>query len=109
MNELLNTYLPPFVTDHIYVPYLFFVIVTVEWMRYQFDGIDAKIKPKYLTALVGLMIAVICYFMERSLENVDITIVKMIVSYFVTTMFYDLVVSPIKEKYFPNFNNKQKQ
>ena len=109
MNEILNTYLPPFVTDNIYVPYLFVVWLIVEWLRYQFDGIDQRVKPKHLTAIIGIVTGIGLWLLERYGEGVVIPFSKMVVSYFVTTIMYEYMIKPIKEKLFPKFSEKQKE
>lgn len=108
MKEIVDQFLPSFVTEYIYLPYLIVVWLIVEWLRYQFYSIDKKIKPKHLTLIVGSIVGVMCYFGE-SLFGHTVPIKTLLLTYFITTMFYEYAIKPIKEKWFPNFNNKQKE
>jgi hypothetical protein len=108
MNELLNNYLPPFITEYVYLPYLLIVWLIVEWIRYQFDGIDNRIKPKHLTAIVGVFTGLSTWLLEKYGEGVTIPITKLLISYFVTTILYEYLIKPVKEKLFPKFSDKQK-
>lgn len=109
MNEFLNSYLPPWLTGNIHIPFVLFVYLVVEWLRYQFDGIDRRIKPKHLTLIVGLIVALSIYYGEMYFEQVEVPVKILIVSYFVTTISYEYLIKPIKEKFFPWLSDKQKQ
>lgn len=109
MKELIDAYLPPFVTDYVYVPYMLCVWLIVEWVRYQFEGIDARIKPKHLTLIIGIIVGVCCYFGEQWVDGADVPVWMLLVSYFVTTFLYEYAIKPIKEKFFSKFTEKQKQ
>ena len=108
MNEILKEFLPSFITEHVFIPYLFALILVVEWVRYQVDSIDKYMKPKHLVLFVGVVLAWISYFLER-LEGVELSFKLLLTSFFISTLFYEYVVKPIKQKFFPTFNDKQKQ
>lgn len=111
MKELLDTYLPSWITGYVYLPYMFAVWLIVEWIRYQFDGIDGRIKPKHLTAITGIFVGIACYFGEKHLENETIPVWMLVLSYFFTTFIYEYGIKLIKEKipFFQKFAEKQKQ
>jgi len=109
MKELIDAYLPPFITDYVYVPYMLCVWLIVEWVRYEFDNIDSKMKPKHLTLIVGIIVGIAFYFGEKFFEGIEIPHWMLIVSYFVTTFLYEYAIKPIKEKFFAKFSDKQKQ
>lgn len=108
MNEILNSYLPAVVVENVYPPMILVAYIAVEWLRYQFPHIDTKIKPKHLTLVVGLIVAVASYYLE-TLEGVSLDVRKLIVTYFVMTIAYEYAIKPIKEKFFPKFVEKQKE
>lgn len=108
MQEILTSFLPPFITDNIFVPYPFALILIVEWLRYQFDGIDNRIKPKHQVVIVGALLAVAFYFIE-TMEGVHLSFKILIISFFFSTMMYEYLVKPVKEKFFPKYSEKQKQ
>lgn len=109
MKEILDQYLPPFITEYVYLPYMMAVWLIVEWVRYQFDGIDNRIKPKHLTLVIGLVVGASCYYGEQFVDQTEVPVRVLIISYFVTTILYEYTIKPLKEKFFSKFNDKQKQ
>lgn len=110
ISDLID-FLPASVWQYVYVPYMLSVWLAVEWLRFQFDGLDAKIKPKHLTLLVGLVAGLAVHFGRKYLEGVDVPASTILVSFLLTTWIYEYAIRVIKEKipFLQNFANKQKQ
>lgn len=92
------------VTDYIYPEYTVAVIFLTELIRFLIAGIDQKIKPRYVTALLGLALGVIgiMYYGE-------IDIWKAVTSYSIAVTGYQLLWQPIKERFFKGLTQQQKQ
>ena len=109
MNEFLEAFMPAWLTPYVYPPFILVSYAVVEWLRYQFDGIDNRIKPKHLTAVIGIVVGIGCYFLELKIEGVDIGFVRLLISYLVMTILYEYVIKPLKEKFLPKIAEHQKQ
>lgn len=109
MNEVLQTIFPDWLIQNIHPAYVVIIWFITEWVRYKFNGVDKKIAPKNLVLVVGLVVGACLYFGEGYLEDVVIPFRVLILSYFISTFAYDFVVKPIKAKFFPWLDEKQKQ
>lgn len=111
MKELFDSFLPDWISNYVYLPYMLAVWLAVEWLRYQFDGLDSKIKPKHLTLIVGLVAGVVFHYGEKYLEGVEVPVWMLLVSFLITTWFYEYGIRFVKDKipFLQNFANKQKQ
>lgn len=108
MNELLQEYLPVWLVALVHPPYMFAIWALTEWLRYKFEGIDNRVKPKYLVLIIGLVLGVATYF-EGTVEGVSVPFITLVLSYFLATFLYDVAIKPLKSKFFPWLEEKQKQ
>lgn len=98
MKELFETFLPSWAMEYVHIPYMFAVWLIVEWLRYQVDGLDNKVKPKHLTVIVGLLLGVALHLGEKYIEGVEIPVHVLGVSFLVTTWIHDYGIKILKEK-----------
>lgn len=110
MQEIIEAIFPPFVTNNLYPEYMAAIVIVVEFIRFLTPGVDKKIAPKFLTAVIGILLGAVGYFTEVEVQ-VDLTlfIKKMLFTYAITVMFYQLIVKPVKDRFFPKVVEKQKE
>lgn len=89
--------------QYLYIEYTIAVVVVTELLRYLVSGIDRRIKPRYLTAVLGLLLGVIGWYMY---EGIDLW--KAIISFSIAIIGYQYFWKPIKEKFLPQLDEKAK-
>ncbi len=99
MEPLLDLY------QFVHMDYVVAVIMVTELLRYVVRGIDKYVRPRYLSALMGLALFIIWIYAYDEPFN----LIKMLSSYSLAVLGYQFIVQPIKQKYFPEVTKKQQE
>lgn len=83
------------ISRYTYPEYILAVLFTTALVRWLFTGIDRAIHPKWITFIVGVVLAGL-----RMLHPGEIEIFKVIVSFALATISYDYCWKIIKDKFF---------
>lgn len=99
MESLFNS-----VAEYLYLEYAVAIMIVTEMVRYLVPGIDKKVQPKFVVLIVASMLSIPGYLLYQDTFN----LFKSMTSFAFAVIGYDYVWKPLKAKFFPGIDEKQR-
>lgn len=94
-----------FAEPHIYLEYTIAIMIVTDLLRYLVKGIDRRIKPRFQTLIVAVVLSIPGYILHMH----DFDFFKALTSFAFAIIGYAFVWQPIKEKFFPKVKQTQQE